>query len=249
MASLGEVLGAIISQIDKGRCQADMATLEIAQLYKDHPLLSSFPVPRVTLEEVVIDLKFAIDTVPPSGRFITSKAREEVLAQVKEMTNNIMKEPSLTALSKRYPELPRVWESIHPQIVQKLSKLIPTEEIEIEPESIAYGLASIIRGYLTDVILSLEVKIRQLPVVRNFLTKDALQIEAKLASQIRETISKVLEVQPSIKDRLDVLVTAHDLQTIPPEKIDTLRLTLREEDRSWTQVETEKGEIRDKLTP
>jgi len=248
MASLGEVLGAVISQIGKGRCQADMTTIEVAKLYKDHPLLSGFPVPRVTLEEVVVDLKIAIATVPAPGKFITPKAKREVLAQLKEMTNNIIeKEPSLTALSKRYPELQRVWKSTHPQIVERLSELIPAE-VEVEPKSIGYGLVSIIAGYLKDVILAPKVKI-PLATARDFLTKGVIQIETKLASQIQETISKVLEAQPSIKDRLDILVTASDLQTIPTEKVTTLKLTLREADRSWTQIETEKGEIRDKLIP
>jgi hypothetical protein len=50
-------------------------------------------------------------------------------------------------------------------------------------------------------------------------------------------------------ERLDVLVTASELQSIPPEKITTLKLTLRESDQSWTQIETEKGEIQEKLVP
>jgi hypothetical protein len=247
MASLGELIGALISQIGKGRSQADIATLEVGKLYKDHPLLSGFPVPRLTLDEVVVDLKIAIATVPTPGRFITPKVKEEVLAQVKEIVNNIEKEPSFGTIKKEYSELQKVWKSTHEQIIQRVSEFIP-DDVEVETKSIAYGIALIIRGYLTSTMLSPDAKV-PLKKTQDFLNKDAPQIEIKLASQIQESILKILETQPPVKDRLDVLVTASDLQIIPPEKITTLKLTLRESDRVWTQIETEKGEIKEKLIP
>ena len=60
---------------------------------------------------------------------------------------------------------------------------------------------------------------------------------------------EALKSQPSATDRIEVLVTAAELQSIPPEKITTMRFTLQESDRSWAQIETDKGETRDKLVP
>jgi len=248
MVSLGEVLGALISQIGKGRSQADMATLEVAQIYKDHPLLSSFPVPRVSLDEVVIDLKMSISAAPAPGKVLTPKAKSEMLARLERIVSNLPStESSLKIICEKFPELSRVWKSAHPEIIQRLSELIPTE-VEVEVKSIAQGAASIIKGHLTNTMLSPEAKVRPTSAV-DFLRKGALEIETRLISQVQEIISKVLEAQPLAKDRLDVLVTASDLQAIPPEKLMTLKLTLRESDQTWTQIETEKGEIKEKLIP
>jgi len=248
MASLGEILGALISQIGKGRSQADMATLEVAQIYKDHPLLSSFPVPKVSLDEIVIDLKMSISAAPAPEKFLTPKAKSEILAHLERIVDNLPKtESSLKAICEKFPELSQVWKSAHPEIVQRLSELIPTE-VEVKAKSIAQGLASIIHGHLTNTVLTPAAKVRPTSAV-NFLKEDALKIETGLISQVQEIISKILEAQPSTKDRLDVLVTASDLQTIPPEKLTTLKLTLRESDQTWTQIETEKGEIKEKLIP
>jgi hypothetical protein len=50
----GSLCEAWLAHPGKGRSQADMATLEIADIYKNHPLLSEFPVPKFALDEVVV---------------------------------------------------------------------------------------------------------------------------------------------------------------------------------------------------
>lgn len=247
MASFGDVIGAIISQIGKGRSQADMATLEVAQIYKDHPLLSTFPVPRVSLDEVVIDLKMAITAVPVPKVF-TSKAKTDLLSQLGKVVGDlVITESSVDKLSQKFPKFPEIWKSTHNQLMQRLSDLLPIE-MEVEPKSIAYGMASTIGGHLTSTVLKLDARaVNKVP--RDFLEKESPLIETKLASQIQETISKLLEIQSADKNRLDVLVTASDLQSIPPDKITSVKLTLREADQTWTQIETERGEVKDKLIP
>jgi|GEM_PF-2391248 len=247
MASLGEVVGALISQISKGRSQADMATLEVAKVYKEHPLLSSFPVPKMTLDEVVIDLKVSISAAP-ERKVLSAEAKREILAEIEKMTREaVTSEPSLQKLSRKFPDLSGIMDQTHPKFMERLSELLP-EEKEIEPKSIAQAAASVIRGHLTDTVLGADPKVVN-KLSKDFLQSESPQLEAKLASQIQAKISGILEVQPIDKERLEVLVTASELQSIPPEKITTLRLTLREADQSWTQIETEKGEVQEKLVP
>ena len=247
MASLGEVLGALISQIGKGRSQADAAALEIAQIYKDHPLLSEFPIPRMTLDEVVIDLKMAI-TAAPVPKTLTSEAKASLLSQLdQELDNLVIAEPAVDKLSQKFPDLQKNWKSDRSQLMQRLSDLLPVEA-EVDPKSVAYGMASAIRGHLTNTVFVLDAKVVN-KVSRVFLEKEAPQLEDKLASKIQETISKALEIQPADKNRFDILVTASELQSIPPEKITNVKLTLREADQTWTQIETEKGEVKNKLVP
>lgn len=245
MASLGEVLGAIISQVGKGRSQADMATLEVAKIYKDHPPLSGFPIPKMTLDEVVIDLKMAITTVP-APKTLTPEAKEQVLSRLdKVMDDLLVAEPSLDKVRREFPNLLKVGQSTRDQLKQRLSDLLPVK-IEVEPQSIAYGMASAIRGHLTSMVFAVDEKVMN-KNSKIFLQREVPQIETKLAPQIQEAISKVLEIQPADKNQFDILVTASDLQPIPPEKITNVKLILREADQTWTQIETEKGEVKNKL--
>lgn len=130
---------------------------------------------------------------------------------------------------------------------------------EVESKQIAYSMAAVIRENLSNTVLDLEmpagVNLRMkkgkewIERVREFLKKYSPQIENKLISQIQELVSEVIKSQPPDKNKLDVFITASELQGIPPEKLTNLKLTLQEADRSWTQIQTEKGEIKNKLVP
>lgn len=248
MASLGEVVGALISQVSKGRSQADMATLEVAKIYKENPLLSGFPIPRMTLDEVVIDLKISIASTPVKSKTLNTKSKAEILSELQKMVNELPNsEPSLAKLTKTFPELPRALKSLSKEFMDSLSNLLP-EEKEADPQSIAEGAASVIRSHLINAVLVTDPKVVN-KISKDFLKSEVKIIKEKLVPLIQANISKILEIQPSDKERFDILITASELQSIPPEKITTMRLTLRESDQSWTHYETEKGEIKEKLVP
>src|SRR5712664_3761273 len=89
MSSLGDVIGALVSQLGRGRSQADVATLEVAQIYKNTPLLSEFPIPRFSLDEVVVDLKMAVNNAPLPTGFITPEARAEILSRLQTIAADL----------------------------------------------------------------------------------------------------------------------------------------------------------------
>ncbi|GAB6274940.1 MAG: hypothetical protein STSR0004_18050 [Peptococcaceae bacterium] len=248
MASLGEVLGALISQVGKGRGQADLAVLEVAEVYRNHPLLAEFPVPRMTLDEVVVELKMSIAATPVSGRFLAPKARSEVLAQLGKRAEDLINtEPFLKDLGRECPELKVVWKDVQKEVLQRLTEIIPAE-IEIEPKAIACSVASLIRGQLVEAMLAQEARVPAEKAL-SILKKEVSRLETKLVPQIQENISKVLQAQPPLTDRLEVLIAASELENIPPEKITVMKLTLREADRAWTQIDTEADKVKEKLVP
>lgn len=247
MASLGEVVGAIMSQISKGRSQADVATLEVAKAYKEHPLLTEFPVPRLTIDEVVIDLKMAIAASPIPERTLTETTRQNIITRLGDLAKQVPQHRSLRALFREHPKLLDIWTSGQGQLSQILSVLLPSN-MEVEPQSIAKGAAAVFARYLTGTIVDPNAEVPP-ERARNVLRENLPQIETGLTEQIREIIVEALKSQPLATDRIEVLVTASELQNIPTEKITTMRLTLHESDRSWTQIETEKGETKEKLVP
>jgi hypothetical protein len=60
MPSLKETIAAIVSDVARGRVHADIASAEVAVLYKEHPILREFPLPYMTIDKVEIDLKVAL---------------------------------------------------------------------------------------------------------------------------------------------------------------------------------------------
>ncbi len=63
MAELGALLGGILAELARARMIADQLTRELAEEYEQDPLLASMSVPRITMDEVNLTLRFAVDDV------------------------------------------------------------------------------------------------------------------------------------------------------------------------------------------
>jgi hypothetical protein len=60
VGSLGDVLAALLAQVQGGRVGADLRAAEIAALYAENEILRGFPVPIFRIGEVVLDLPVVI---------------------------------------------------------------------------------------------------------------------------------------------------------------------------------------------
>ena len=94
MPYLGDFLGQLMAEITIARVQADVESIRIAELYAGHDLLRYFPVPRVRLSNVQIDLAIvnkaeAPDTsgrrVFPSAKGIAARFHPKAVGQLKSI--------------------------------------------------------------------------------------------------------------------------------------------------------------------
>lgn len=243
MASLSTVVNALISQIGQGRSQADMALLEVAKMYKADPLLAEFPIPRLSLDEVVIDLKVSIAASPAPKGTITPKTKKEIVSQIKAFVEKIPDQELLRELFQQHDGLQNRWVSQRQELDNQITQLIPDDTI-IEPKILAASLSTAISKHLGNVAIDAsKITLAQLRNIHN----QYRMIEGDVTNQMEQIITKAIQSQPTTTDQIEVLVTAAELENIPPEKITTMRLTLQESDRAWTQIETEDG-VKDKLS-
>jgi hypothetical protein len=63
MAELHQVIGSILRDITQARITSDIYSRNLSKLYEQDPLLRRFPAPRSEIDEVEIDLKFAISGI------------------------------------------------------------------------------------------------------------------------------------------------------------------------------------------
>ncbi|MBI5216193.1 MAG: hypothetical protein HY960_10615 [Ignavibacteriae bacterium] len=280
MATLNNVTSALLSQMVKGCSQADLAVLEIAEMYKRHSLLVDFPIPKFSLEEVVVDLKVAFTSTPVSGKVLDETSKAEVVSRLdKYITTLVESNTALSALAKKYPDAAKAWRNNQSHLVQSLSDLLPVSVV-FDIKQFSYSAAGKIRNFFIS-MLPLGIIIGpaktavddDLPIKTPTPTKKATTtttatttvppgttwaenelinsggFEDKVAVQIQEIVETVLKAMPVSPDRLDVLVTASELQTIATEKITSIKLTLREADQTWSKVEMPNGETREKIVP
>ncbi|MGC1121624.1 MAG: hypothetical protein WBA22_11080 [Candidatus Methanofastidiosia archaeon] len=245
MANLGEIVGAIIAQVGRGRTQADAETVEIAETYKDNPLFSSFPVPRMTLDEVVIDLKMAVSTGPTTGASLTPESQKEILKRVDTLVNDL---PRRYRYVQNMPDNPTIWNPARAKIAEEITDLVPVG-VAVDPKSIVVGATAAIQQNVVQAIAHPAFKVITRKTMGSFVEEDVPRMEKYVKSEIDKIVTDVVTSQPPTEGRVEVLVSASDLEGIPAEKISTVRLTLRESDLSWTEIKGEKGIKEKRLVP
>ena len=79
MPRLGEVLGALLTDVIRARLAADELTAEAVDAYRADPVLASLSVPRVTVSDMTVRLRFLVSdfAVPEPGAIDIARATEE----------------------------------------------------------------------------------------------------------------------------------------------------------------------------
>ncbi len=67
MATLGDLLGALISEFTAARVHADIEAVRMAEIYRNTPLLEGAPVPRFRLPELNLEIPIAVKDLPEGG--------------------------------------------------------------------------------------------------------------------------------------------------------------------------------------
>lgn len=62
-SSVGAILTSLLAQMSSARLQSDAAVADLALIYRNDPLLTSFPVPRMTVNQAVMSLKVRLPCV------------------------------------------------------------------------------------------------------------------------------------------------------------------------------------------
>ena len=81
MATLNEVIEAVLKDVAQARAEADQFSANLAKAYKDHPVLRTFPVPRLELNDIEVDLRFAYLN-PPADNTVVDQFYDTKLATV-----------------------------------------------------------------------------------------------------------------------------------------------------------------------
>lgn len=67
MTRFSDLVGGLGTDLVRGRTHADRASIEAARIYADEPLLRGARVPRMSLADVTIEVKYAISLVSHDG--------------------------------------------------------------------------------------------------------------------------------------------------------------------------------------
>ena len=223
MPYLGDFIGHLMAELAIARVQADMESIRIAELYSGHELLRHFPVPRIRLPDVQIDLPFVNKTAAadtpgkhkfPSAKEISARYYTKAVEQLKSFGVELS---------------PTRARTLKTRLMKKATQFEQPGGIPVNVGKLSSALAGETIG-----ILNMREKEKIPP-------RDMKKHMLVLNKLIKRTS---IEMQPP-PSRLEVGVTTEEIREAG-DAVTRIQLTLSEEGLEWTSIETD-GQVVDRL--
>ncbi|WP_327722272.1 hypothetical protein OG381_48000 [Streptomyces sp. NBC_00490] len=220
MPKLGEVLGGLLTDVLRARLAADALTAQAVEAYREDPVLASFSVPRVTVADLTVRLRFLVTdvTVPEPVRPDRVRAGR--------LWNAVIRDRVLPLLSTAHPDA-------------GLEEVVRLLQDAVRKNPIPVGEAELDRAVGGDTTPLADATLAQVaerigalpPAARDRLAKirwkDEIRQElARRAGPFAERVRQWAAAEQALRSRVEVEVSADRLQERPVETLQQLELTV-----------------------
>jgi hypothetical protein len=219
---LGEVLGGLLTDVVRARLAADALTADALDAYRADRVLASMSVPRVTVSDMTVRLRFLVSdvTVP--------ETRPVDLGRAQDRWNVVMRERVIPQLLRG-----REGDEALREDVQRLREPLETEPIVVDPDLLSRAanddvdpLADVTAAALLDRVRALSTAARRrLGTIAQLREELQRGVRPELALFI-ERLRQAQAVEQSLGSRLQVEVVSDLLQHTPAESLQQLEVTV-----------------------
>lgn len=91
MSQLNQIIASLLSDINEAKSKADESSRNLARAYASDDVLKFFPVPKIGIQNLEVELKYAIESVEEKP-FQSSQSKERLAAYVKNFSDDLAKE-------------------------------------------------------------------------------------------------------------------------------------------------------------
>ena len=91
MSQLNQIIASLLSDINEAKSKADESSRNLAMAYAADDVLKFFPVPKIGIQNLEVELKYAIESVEEKP-FQSSQSKERLAAYVKNFSDDLAKE-------------------------------------------------------------------------------------------------------------------------------------------------------------
>ncbi len=218
MPKLGDYIGHLLSEIAIARMQADIESVRIAELYADHPLLRSMPVPRFRMPDVEIDVPVVVKGLEGSPEGESSSGTPPI-AEIRKVFDKVF----VTAITKERITMTAADKKRVEAVIDRRTVALT------RPDDMAIGANRVADDFIANTVKVMGELIKP-------------EKRAEFQETLKDTMR--IELLKSIKPstRLNVLVTTGEIREAGPSEVIThLRLKISEEAFEWTSIETDEG--------
>lgn len=226
MARLGSVLGGILAELTRARVIADQLTKELVADYEADPVLSSLTVPRVTLSEANLTLRFAVEEIAEVEPPAVNPA--EVAEEWQQRAASVVFRQVFDRLKLDRAER----SSVTTTIIREAGILAGRASVADMREALRGNNANVLAATARP---ALEAWNKLPPVIRTKMGGKALfrrELSVALRTEFNAWMarrSSLESVRAALASKVSVAVTRGELPS-DPEQIQEFQLTLRGED-------------------
>lgn len=244
MITVSDFVGALLHGLTTSRTMSDQTSLKVAEAYLNNEYLRGFPVPRMTLKQVEIEVNFSVG---PTTSLETLLKEPEICKNITHQFRELFTElPNSATFKSQFSQsvvLDREWEQGVGELVASIQRIL-TENIP-DKDTLTYTLSLAIENFFYQMHHSKPGR-GLLAGIRNMFTKSgsdssatrqsatsirdwaAQQVAAILDSAIPGGIGRIGDLP-----ELNIFVGAAELEGQHPEKMHTAKFSFTSEDRKW----------------
>lgn len=263
MANLQSVLGALLRDFSRAQHLANRYSATLTQDYKENSLLQNFPVPNAFLEEIEVDLKFAVANggrqersseydLTPAKSYMDRTAEDIANIVILAVSNYVSKLSATNneayvefmSLEDKFKDTFRVHliRRLKDKYREHLKSLINTDG-RLKTSKAFEDTLQVLRE---EIFEHKDLKILSDP--ENSDSRDeAMNITKKLLKGMFDKMDTGFPLLSHITyDELDVIVAADELALLPTHLVQSTKLKLHLREFTLSQTE-EEGSVADKL--
>lgn len=237
MITLKQFVGVMMRDLTHARANSDVASAHVANSYLQHDILKGFPVPRMHVHDVEMQLKFAV-AEPYVNRDVT---RENALHRIVWFATAPIEQ------IQREFDMPELWRSQIARLHSDLNHILSQSFADAD------AAARLVSVGIENFIYRLAFAAEQRELMAFFqdaycsmlhVDNNGQPIHEVIAPHIHDLLGTVTTTENTdgivgavpLPD-LPVLIGAAELEAMDGDQLQSVKLTFKASDRKWVSVE------------
>jgi len=260
MITLKVFLGAFLEQVTAARALGDAASARIAQRYLEHDYLKGFPVPKMHIKDIELEMHFAVASNLEGGSiYQNSEVRANISHKIRQLVATLPAQPEFKGYFDQNPQQKTTWNNKLDELDQRVNTALMTLSNAKDPDrgTAVRSLSLIIENYIHETAMTQSQNKWVAMVTHLFQSRKDDGQDRTIASYVSDHVGDIIksvdtldQESESIADNFDmkVLVEASELAKVDNSRLQKMKVTFSTADRKWvsTQQNGEKSYLLDR---
>lgn len=240
MISLGHFVSGLMQALTVGRTMSDRTSLKVADEYLNHDLLRGFPIPRMTLKQVDLEIKFAVNSTTQLEAFLKEpEVSRNIINRFRDVLIGLPENDLFRAQFKSAGFRESEWQQNLQDILASIERILSGQITD--RATLTRFLALAVENFLFKIhhskpqagLLNGLRRIFSTPETATGAAPEADSLSTWAAGQTTDILNMVIPAAVEEGVELHVLVGGAELESKKAELVQTAKISFGSADRKW----------------